>query len=528
MTVSTRVAIYARVSSAAQRDAHTIDGQLLVLRRFVSERGWQLVETYLDDGRSAKTGMLELRDGFARCIRDAEQKRFDVLVVVDVDRLTRTDDLLERAAVLGPFQRAGVRIVTPSSEIDLRTMFGQLDVTLRALYAAEENRKRGERIKAGKVRALSEGRKPAGPTPYGWTYSRAKGEWSIDEPAAAILREIFKRVAGGESCVQIADDLIARDAAPAPRMGWTRAAVYRIVRSRTPVGEWIADKRQRVSVAVPPLITEKQWQAAAAALFAHKKRGLRRTRHVYLLEGLGVCDLCGGRMHIRSSSPARNGYINPPAYVCESRKLPKKYFQRPSTDSIRCTAPITFTAEADRRVWALVERVLGGDDLVKAIQKRLEAREANRRDWDADAKAYRARLERLQRTETAILSRFRKGTISEGALDRELAELHRERESIEAQLRVAHAAVDRHGSTASAADIVAGLRRLAANAAPADRQRIVRAIVPKAVFRANGKLEVVLEVDEPGAATEPSLVRASGSNTRHEELRGKVRLVRVA
>jgi hypothetical protein len=334
------------------------------------------------------------------------------------------------------------------------------------------------------------------------------------------VREIFRRVAGGESCVMVADDLIARDAKPAPRTGWTRAAVYRIVRKRTPLGEWLADKRQRVTVKIPPLVTEDEWHAASEALLAHKRRGLRRTRHVYLLEGLGVCDVCGGRIHIRSSSPGRNGYVNPPAYVCQARKVG-------SRGGLRCPAPVVLTAEADRRVWSLVERVLEGPDLVSAIQKRLDAHEANRRDWQADAKSYRQRLDRLERTESAIVARFRRGTISEPVFDRELAALHQDRTAIEAQLRAARTASARSGDAQSAEDIVWALRDLAANASPEARQRIVRAIVPEALFRADGRIRVVLEVDEPSAAT-PVLVRASGSNTEHEELRGKVRIVRVA
>src|SRR5687768_5363566 len=110
--MSTLAAIYARVSSQAQRDAHTIESQLRVLRAYVGAQGWELVDTYVDDGRSAKAGRLEQRDGFARLVRDATAKRFDILVVTDIDRLTRTDDMRERAAILGPFQAAGVRIVT--------------------------------------------------------------------------------------------------------------------------------------------------------------------------------------------------------------------------------------------------------------------------------------------------------------------------------------------------------------------------------------------------------------------------------
>ena len=46
----TRAAIYARVSSAAQRERQTIQGQLLALRPYVAAQGWTLVGEYVDDG----------------------------------------------------------------------------------------------------------------------------------------------------------------------------------------------------------------------------------------------------------------------------------------------------------------------------------------------------------------------------------------------------------------------------------------------------------------------------------------------
>ncbi len=200
-----RAAIYARVSSAAQRDKHTIENQLRVLPAFVAGQGWTLAGTFLDDGRSAKSGQLDAREGFAALVRAAERREFDLLVVVDVDRLTRTNSIEERALILGPFQRLGIDIVTPSGgRLDMRTMLGELWVTIQAMGAAEENRKRAERIKAGKLRAIAEGRKPAGPTPFGLAYDRTTGAWSIDDESAAIVREIFGRVAAGESCVSVA------------------------------------------------------------------------------------------------------------------------------------------------------------------------------------------------------------------------------------------------------------------------------------------------------------------------------------
>src|SRR5450432_891589 len=108
-----RAVIYARVSSAAQRDRHTIASQLTTLPNFISLRGWKLVrppETYVDDGRTAKGGFLSKRTSFTRLMHDAGQGLFDVVAVVDLDRLTRSEDLRERGEVLGAFQRGGVQI----------------------------------------------------------------------------------------------------------------------------------------------------------------------------------------------------------------------------------------------------------------------------------------------------------------------------------------------------------------------------------------------------------------------------------
>src|SRR5690242_6765054 len=109
---------YARVSSAAQRERETIASQLRVLPEFIARQGWTLVKpitTYIDDGKSAKAGKLDKRDGLAALLRDAAAGEFDVVCVVDVDRLTRSEDIAERGMILGAFHRAGVRVASAMS-----------------------------------------------------------------------------------------------------------------------------------------------------------------------------------------------------------------------------------------------------------------------------------------------------------------------------------------------------------------------------------------------------------------------------
>jgi site-specific DNA recombinase len=496
-----RAAIYARVSSAAQRERHTIESQLGVLRRHVREQGWTIANEYIDDGRTAKTGKLGAREGYARLARDAELGLFDVLVVVDVDRLTRTEDPVERAQIVAPFRSRGIDIVTPSGgRQDLRTLIGEMTFSMKAMFAAEENRLRSERIKAGKARAIAEGRKPAGPTPFGLDYSRETGTWLVHPVNAATVREILARVLAGESCLAIADDLHARGV-PSPRGPWTRHKVWVIARARYTRGEWTADKARRLVMPVPAITDEITWQAVQQRLIAHGKRGLRKTKHVYLLEGLATCAACGSPIAIRSATrhPGRtNGNPSPAAYVCRARKLARR-------SEIRCTAPILAAADVDARVWAKVAAVIQGDRVAAAIQAKLDARAANRRDWAADVVTYRRKIDQLATAEAGHMARWRKGTISDAALDLELAAIGRLRGTLQAQLdHAADAARGAHDvAQADVSSYLAELRTLARSSSPASRQRVVRAVIEAgdAIFDGND-VRLTLSVEVASASSE--------------------------
>lgn len=512
-----RAAAYARVSSAAQRDRHTIENQLRELPLYIAAQGWTLVGTYVDDGRSAKTGKLAAREGFARLERDANAGLLDVVVVVDVDRLTRTDDPEERGRITGVFWRNNIQVVTPSGGThDLRTLMGGLYVEMQARFAAEENRKRAARIGAGKLRAIAEGRKPAGPTPYGLAYARASGAWSLHPTAAAVVREVYARVIAGDSCIVIADDLDAR-AVPTPsgKGAWTRHMVWRLARSRHTTGDWAADKRRRLTVRVPAAIDEATWQAAQAQLIEHGKRGLVRTRHVYLLEGLARCGLCGSPIAIRSPVPQPSGRIQPAAYVCRARKLVRR-------GESRCAAEIVSVAELDARVWAGIAAELDDPELAAEVHRRAAAQAANRRDWTVDAAGYRAHLERLARVESAVLGRFRRGSVSGEALDVELAAIARERAGVAAQIATADraAAVGDVEIEADPGAWLAAVRELAATATPETRRRVVRAIVELgSVVLLERRVRMTLLVEagsRVGAGAAPVLLRGPDCRTSHE------------
>lgn len=477
-----RAVAYARVSSQMQRDRDTIASQLRVLPEFIARQGWTLVrpiETYVDDGRSAKAGNLGARLGLGALLRDAALGLFDVVVVVDVDRITRSEDLEERGMILGAFQRARVKLASATSGqvLDLSTSTGDLFTSLHAFFAAEWTRKHRERVTQGKITAIQRGRKPSGRAPYGLAYSRATGQWAIDHQRGPAVVEMFERVANGESCRAIADDFHAR-AIPKPHGPWERHRISRIVRSRHVLGSWTVDKARNLTIAVPQIVDEDLWQRANNALDSSGTRGLRKTRYQYLLEGLAVCSQCGASMQIRSRvwDARRNGRHQPAAYICKARRMFR-------LGGDRCGQPIVPTLVADEQAWRAIADELSDPTLADAIAREITGQGEDAREWAADAEGYRQHLGRLERVESAVLDRYRRGLVSDAALDVELGRLAKERGGVRAQLATAERALSGASVTRERLDdamrVLDDLRCVLGETDFETRRELVKLLVPR-------------------------------------------------
>lgn len=495
-----RAVVYPRVSGAEQRERHTIASQLTELPRYIRAQGWELVRpanAYIDDGRSAKAGQLERRDGFARLVADAQAGVFDVVVVVDVDRFTRTNDMLERSQILSIFQRANVQIATPAGGLlDMRTFLGEFYVTLRAMFAAEENRARVERSTRGKRAAADAGRKVSGSTPFGLVYDRETHEWSLDQVAAPVIREMATRALAGESCYALAMDLARRQVAR-PRGGrWTRGRVHEVLTSRHICGEYFADVARRVIARVPPIISRDHFDDLQLAMAGRSRQGVNATKHTYVVQGLAVCGTCGTRLTVRSARierRMRRTYQRAANYQCPTG----------------CSVAKRFVAEIDDRVWAAVVAKLRSNDLFDDLAAELDTTSDDHEAWARDATDYRTRIARLDTKEAALLARFRSDAISEDVLDRELAEMKRERNLLRSQLAIAERAAKMRGGAKArlggARAFVESIRGRLPRASLEQRQEIVRALVDPGGVTVGVEVRVVLWI--PSASSRGSSVK---------------------
>jgi DNA invertase Pin-like site-specific DNA recombinase len=175
-------AIYSRISTSDH--SQDLNLQTNELKEYCARRGWACIE-YSD----TCSGTKDKRPGLDKMMKDANQYRFQAVVVWKFDRMARSVSHLINTLVI--FNDRGIRFISLTQDLDTGTSTGKLLYGLLALIAEFEGDLCRERIRAGLRNAKLKGRRP-GPT---------GPRIDID------MADVNCRIAAGESQRQIAATL---------------------------------------------------------------------------------------------------------------------------------------------------------------------------------------------------------------------------------------------------------------------------------------------------------------------------------
>lgn len=147
-----RVGLYLRVSTAGQ----AVENQKLDLERVAEQRGWNIVETYVDHGISGAKGR-DKRPAFDQLTKDAAHGKLDIVAAWSIDRLGRS--LHHVAAFMAELQQQGVALFLHKQNVDGTTPTGKAMLGMAAVFAELERDFTIERIHAGLARARATGKR---------------------------------------------------------------------------------------------------------------------------------------------------------------------------------------------------------------------------------------------------------------------------------------------------------------------------------------------------------------------------------
>jgi DNA invertase Pin-like site-specific DNA recombinase len=149
------VALYARVST----DSQDPDAQLSALRAHVAQRGWHVVEEFVDRGYS---GAKERRPALDRLMRAAWGGEFHAVLVWRFDRFARSVKHLVTG--LETFRTMNVGFISLQEQFDTATPIGQAMFTIIGAMAQLERDIIRERVVAGLEHARARGKRLGRPS----------------------------------------------------------------------------------------------------------------------------------------------------------------------------------------------------------------------------------------------------------------------------------------------------------------------------------------------------------------------------
>lgn len=322
-------ALYARYSSDMQKD-RSIDDQFALCATYAGREGFKVISQFADRAKSSAT--LFDRDNLLELMQAAKARKFEAIIVENLDRLSRDQEDLAGLFKKLKFYGVELRTVnegeTTDTHIGLRGMFGAM--FLKDLKDKVRRHHIG-RVKEGHV---------MGAVSYGYQSIPGKpGERVIHPERAAVVRRIFTEYAKGVSPADIANGL-TRDNIPSPAGAreWSHQSFIGgggktgLLGNRLYIGELTWNKHhydrnpetnsvvarvnpedQHLVVSVPHLriVDQPLWDAAQAvrrgrsvAKFGPNGMTTRAVipRGDHLLSGLLRCGQCNGDMIVVSKS----------------------------------------------------------------------------------------------------------------------------------------------------------------------------------------------------------------------------------
>ena len=204
--------IYVRLSQEDMRagESLSIEHQKLILTKYVREQGWNLVDTYVDDGFS---GTDFNRPSVQRLLSDAQTGRINLIICKDLSRFGR--NYIEVGQYIDYiFPLHNIRFIALNDNVDTanRDSNAMEMMPVINLFNEWHASSTSKKIKAVNLANAKAGKYTCANAAYGYTKADDEKHTPIIDPEAAeVVRRIFKLRSQGMSPRAIGDQLNAEN-----------------------------------------------------------------------------------------------------------------------------------------------------------------------------------------------------------------------------------------------------------------------------------------------------------------------------
>lgn len=320
--------LYGRVSFDPLKRGSSVEDQLEGGQELCDRHGWPVQGVFKDVSISASRYRIKERDEFDRMIDGILARECRIVVAFEASRYYR--DLEAYLRLRNACTEAGVLLCYDGQVYDLSKRADRKATARDALEAEDEAESTRER-NARTARKRTSAGKPHGPAPYGYRrrYDSDTGELIDqvpDDDQAEVVREVFKRVAAGDSEYAIRVDLNARGVPSPSYRGspWSEQNLQVMLRNRAYIGERTHFGRTVAQATWKPIVDLALWNAVQDIVNAPTRASTSSREIVHLLSGIarcGPCDQDGVRSLVRTVKH-RSGNR---AYGCKANESPRRF-----------------------------------------------------------------------------------------------------------------------------------------------------------------------------------------------------------
>ena len=452
MTIlSKRAMIYVRVSTDEQAKGYSLQTQVEGCTRYAQEMGYAIAATFQEDYTGTtldRPALNEMRNYIA------SDSSISVLIVYDLDRMARKSIL--QMILEEELHRSGILVEYVIGRYE-DTDEGRLQKQIRASIAEYEKAKILERSKRGKRGKAQSGFVLVGDRPpYGYKVNTEphKAWLEVDEDEAKVVRMVYQwYLYGDENGVPLSmnaitvkltelriltrGDKFSQVAKKRDPGVWSSPMVRHILRNETYTGTWhygktkiISDGKEHtrkakskrglgkqvprardewVSVPVPPIISQRDFDFAQAKIKSNFQNASRNAKHDYLLGRRLKCSVCN-YAYVGRTRKEHNQY-----YYCKGKE------QKPIS---LCSMPAFRADLVDATVWDWLRSLIEDPSNITQGLKNMqdEALSANSRAT-ARIELIDQQLEDLNNQQTKLLDLFLNGDFSKKLIDERKAKI---------------------------------------------------------------------------------------------------------
>ena len=305
--------LYIRVSTEDQaREGFSLPEQEKRLRAMCEYKNYEVYDVYKERGISAKTG--NYRPEFERLLHDVRDKKVNTIVVLKLDRLTRSVSDWEK--ILTFLEENDAYLDCANDEINTTNANGKMISRILTSVSQQEIERTSERTKIGLAGAIKVGHIPH-QAPLGYKHEDKK--LVIDYATKDVAIRIFNMYHDGLSYKKISN--VLNEEKVLDKTNWRDSTILNILENPIYKGDFIHGRRTKKPTyyfdVVEPLVSKEYWEECQVQQ-KKNSRSFQRTLTYLFMQKL-KCPKCkrilGGKATTKKNG---NSYYY---YYCHDCKI---------------------------------------------------------------------------------------------------------------------------------------------------------------------------------------------------------------